>query len=54
MTLPDFRQYKLISVDIFDTLVLRTAAKAVDVFEAVWDEAGKRGFQQPLYPKRNL
>lgn len=43
MTLPDYRQYKLISVDIFDTLLLRTAAKAVDVFGLVWNEAGKRG-----------
>lgn len=43
MTLPDYRQYKLISVDIFDTLLLRTVAKAVDVFEVVWDEAWKRG-----------
>lgn len=42
MTLPDYRQYKLISVDIFDTLLLRTVAKAVDVFEAVWSEARRR------------
>ena len=42
MTLPDYRQYKLISVDIFDTLLLRTVAKAVDVFEAAWSEARRR------------
>ena len=54
MTLPDFRQYKLISVDIFDTLVLRTAAKAVDVFEAVWDEAGKRGIAATSISKKEF
>ena len=43
MELPDYRQYRLISVDIFDTLLLRTVAKAADLFEIVWEEAEKGG-----------
>lgn len=54
MVLPDYRKYKLISVDVFDTLLLRTVAKAVDVFEAVWEEAGKRGIAGTSISKRNL
>lgn len=39
----DYNGYKLISVDIFDTLLLRAVAKPVDLFEEVWREAVKRG-----------
>lgn len=32
-------KYDLISFDIFDTLLFRTVAKSIDVFELVWDKA---------------
>lgn len=54
MALPDYRKYKLISVDVFDTLLLRTVAKAVDVFEAVWEEAGKRGIAGTSISKKEF
>lgn len=54
MVLPDYRKYKLISVDVFDTLLLRTVAKAVDVFEAVWEEAGKRGIAGTSISKKEF
>ncbi len=54
MILPDYRQYKLISVDVFDTLLFRTAAKAVDVFELVWEEAEKRGAAASALSKKEF
>lgn len=33
------RKYELISFDIFDTLLLRTVSKPIDVFETVWSRA---------------
>ena len=39
MKLPDTEPYKLISVDIFDTLILRAVAKPVDLFEILWEKA---------------
>lgn len=41
--LPEAEQYKLISVDIFDTLILRAVAKPIDIFEKVWEEALELG-----------
>ena len=32
-------KYQLISFDIFDTLLFRTAAKPIDVYEKVWQKA---------------
>ena len=43
MELPAYGDYKLISADIFDTLLLRTVAKATDLFIKVWDKAVERG-----------
>lgn len=51
MLLPKTENYKLISVDIFDTLLLRTVAKPVDLFEQVWIEAERRGIAKiSMYP----
>ena len=33
------KKYELISFDIFDTLLLRTVAKPIDVFETIWNRA---------------
>lgn len=43
MELPAYKDYKLISVDIFDTLLLRTVAKATDLFIKVWEKAVEQG-----------
>ena len=42
MRLPDYSKYKLISVDIFDTLLFRAVAKPVDVFEKIWETIEER------------
>ncbi len=39
----DFDQYQVISFDIFDTILLRTVAKPIDVFEIVWMKAKEKG-----------
>ena len=41
MRLPEVNKYKLISVDIFDTLLLRAVAKPIDIFEKVWEDVLK-------------
>jgi len=43
MELPAYGNYKLISIDIFDTLLLRTVAKATDLFIKTWDKAVEKG-----------
>lgn len=44
MKLPELNDsIQLVSVDIFDTLLLRTVAKPIDIFEQVWREAVQRG-----------
>ena len=51
MKLPNIERYKLISIDIFDTLLLRAVAKPVDLFEIVWQEAEARGIARiSMYP----
>lgn len=39
----DVNNYKVVSFDIFDTLLLRTVAKPVDVFASVWVRAQNLG-----------
>ncbi|MDE6760105.1 MAG: hypothetical protein K2J90_05405 [Lachnospiraceae bacterium] len=52
MTLPRAENYKLISIDIFDTLLLRAVAKPIDLFEFVWEEAERRDIAKiSMYPK---
>lgn len=52
MTLPEVGDYQLISIDVFDTLLLRAVAKPVDLFELVWKEAEKRDIARTsMYPK---
>ena len=43
MKLPDTKGYQLISLDIFDTILLRGVAKPIDLFGLVWKEAEKIG-----------
>lgn len=51
MLLPKTEDYKLISVDIFDTLLLRAVAKPIDLFEKVWIEAERQGVAKiSMYP----
>lgn len=55
MTLPGVEDYQLISVDIFDTLLLRAVAKPVDLFELVWKEAEQRDIAKTsMYPKEYM
>ncbi|MDE5779179.1 MAG: hypothetical protein K2I10_11825 [Lachnospiraceae bacterium] len=55
MMLPKKASYKLISVDIFDTLLLRAVAKPIDLFEIVWEEAEKRDIAKiSMYPKEYM
>ena len=55
MTLPEVGDYQLISVDIFDTLLLRAVAKPVDLFELVWKEAEQRDIAKTsMYPKEYM
>lgn len=52
MKLPDTEPYKLISVDIFDTLLLRAVAKPIDLFEIVWKKACEKDINRiSMYPK---
>lgn len=39
MVFPNTDGIKLISVDIFDTILFRSVAKPIDVFESVWQDA---------------
>jgi predicted HAD superfamily hydrolase len=39
----DFLEYDLISLDIFDTLLLRAVSKPADIFKLVWKESKKKG-----------
>ena len=48
MELPAYGNYKLISIDIFDTLLLRTVAKATDLFIKTWDKAVEKGIAKVL------
>lgn len=52
MQLPDYTQYKLISIDVFDTLLLRATAKPIDIFETVWEEAQIRGIARLAISKK--
>lgn len=55
MILPEAGDYQLISIDIFDTLLLRAVAKPVDLFELVWKEAEKRDIAKTsMYPKEYM
>ena len=55
MELPKIENYKLISIDIFDTLLLRAVAKPIDLFEKVWIEAENRGIAKiSMYPKEYM
>lgn len=55
MRLPNTADYKLISVDIFDTLLLRAVAKPIDLFELVWEEARRRDVAKiSMYPKEYM
>lgn len=47
MTRPDFSKYKLISFDVFDTLVSRLLARPRDVFKLVELRAGRTGIDVP-------
>lgn len=52
MKLPEGKIYKLISVDIFDTLLLRAVAKPIDLFAHIWEEAEQRGIAKiSMYPQ---
>ena len=52
MRFPNEQLYKLISVDIFDTLLLRAVAKPVDLFALVWEEAERKGIAKiSMYPE---
>lgn len=55
MILPNVKDYKLISVDIFDTLLLRAVAKPIDLFELIWAEAENRDIAKiSMFPKEYM
>ena len=55
MVLPQIKEVKIISVDIFDTLLLRAVSKPIDLFELIWREAEKRDIARiSMYPKEYM
>lgn len=42
MVLPNVDNCKLISLDVFDTVLLRAVAKPIDIFKLMWKEAERR------------
>lgn len=55
MLLPNVQGIKLISVDVFDTLLLRAVAKPIDLFEWIWLEAERRDIVAiSMFPKEYM